>query len=250
MPSRSRADRARTILTVALTALVVVLTGFLAWAASPMTAEPGPLTAIRSGDLGYRETADAVVLAPENPVGTGLIFLAGARVEPAAYANKLSGLAEAGVTVVIVRPILNFAILEGRPLSTFEALAPGVGQWFVGGHSLGGVRACSYAADDPDSVAGLILFGSYCTADLSSTSTPVLTLVGQRDGLSTPATVAEAASLLPAGAQIVELPGASPAQFGDYGTQPGDGVATASDAATRAAITAATLAFLDGVAGH
>ena len=86
---------------------------FVIWAESPMRAEAGPLAQAQS-DSGftYSETEQGVVLTPNDPDGTGLVFLSGARVEPAAYADKLSGLAEAGVTVVIVQPILNFAIFE------------------------------------------------------------------------------------------------------------------------------------------
>lgn len=240
--------RARRILTIALAALVLVVTGFLAWSASPMIAERRPLAmASRDSAFTLTETADGVVLTPHQPTGTGLVFLAGARVEPAAYANKLAGLAEAGTTVVIARPVLNFALFDPRPLSDFESLATGVTTWFVGGHSLGGVKACAYAAAQPDAVAGLVLFGAYCADDISATSIPVLTLVGERDGLSTPAKVAAAASLLPPDAQTVELPGATHAQFGDYGLQPGDGTSTTTDAQVRDAIAVVVGTFLDGI---
>lgn len=232
----------------ALGLFVVGIASFLAWAASPMPPEPGPLDAARTDpSFTLTESADGVVLAPDDPNGTGLVYLAGARVDPAAYAHKLSGLADAGVTVVIARPTLNFAIFELRPLTTFEGLAAdsGVSRWYVGGHSLGGVRACQYAADAPaGSIAGVILFGSYCAADLSRSGLSVLTLSATRDGLSTPAKIAAAAHLLPGDAQLVSLPGADHAQFGDYGAQPGDNPATASDAQAEREITAAVLAFL------
>jgi hypothetical protein len=232
----------------ALALLVVGVAGFLGWASSPMPPEAAPLAAARS-DTSFTlgESADGVVLTPARPNGTGLVYLAGARVDPAAYADKLSGIAEAGVTVVIARPTLNFAIFELRPLATFEGLAAGSGvtSWYVGGHSLGGVRACQYAADAPTgTIAGVILFGSYCAADLSSSDLPVLTLSATRDGLSTPAKIEAAAHLLPSGAQLVALPGADHAQFGDYGVQPGDNPATASNAQAKQQITTAVLAFL------
>ena len=255
MPSPSsppeRAVRGRRIPIIALCTVVVVGLGFIAWAASPMLAEPRPL-AMAQAQSGFTltEVADGVVLVPRDPTGTGLVFFAGARVEPAAYAHKLSGLAEAGVTVVIARPTLNLALFEFRPLSVFEAIAPPVAQWYVGGHSLGGVAACSYAARNPDAVAGLVLFGSYCADDISATSIPVLTLAGAHDGLSTPAKVAAAAHLLPADAQRVDLPGANHAQFGDYGAQPGDGTSTVSDTEVRDAITVVVSTFLDGIDRH
>jgi pimeloyl-ACP methyl ester carboxylesterase len=186
------------------------------------------------------------VLTPVEPSGAGLVYLPGARVEASAYAAKLETLVDDGLTVVIPHVPLNFAILETRSLAELEALAPGVERWYVGGHSLGGVRACQYAADAPDQVAGLILFGSYCSADLSETDVPVLTIAGENDGLSTPDKIADAAPLLPADARLVEILGAGHAQFGDYGLQPGDGVATATDAEVRDAITAAVEAFAGG----
>ena len=91
---------------------------------------------------------------------------------------------------------------------------------------------------------GVVLFGSYCANDLSGTDLRVLSLVGERDGLSTPEKVAESASMLPADAQTVLLEGANHASFGDYGPQPGDGVATASDEETRDRITDAVSDFL------
>lgn len=245
---------------------MVVASG-LAWAASPATAEPGSLagaSADRSFEL--TESPDAVVLTPTRPDGVGLVVLAGARVEPAAYAAKLSGLAEEGTTVVIARPILNFAIAEFRPLTDFTRLGPGVDSWVVGGHSLGGVRACGYAASARDArapasetpsprpagspspeIAGLLLLGSYCAVDLADSALPVLSLGGGADGLSTPAKIADAAALLPADTRFAELAGASHAQFGDYGTQAGDGTPTASDAEVREWMTEEVRSFLAGI---
>ena len=151
------------MVTAVAAVLVVVSAGFLAYASTPMMAEEEPLARAES-TVAITETAEGVVLSPSQPNGTGLVFFAGARVDPAAYANKLSGVAASGITVVIARPTLNFAILETRPLSTWEGLAPGIGSWAVGGHSLGGVRACMYAEDAANEVAGdravrLVLLG-------------------------------------------------------------------------------------------
>ncbi len=216
-------------------ALIIVLVAFVIYAENPMRAEAAPLSGID-----YVDEPDGVVLTPENPTGTGPVFIAGARVEPQAYAAKLPELVDAGITVVIARPTLNFAILELRPLSTFEALAPDVDTWFVGGHSLGGVKACQYAADGD--VAGLILFGSYCAAPISDL--PVLTIAASDDGLSTPAKIADAAALLPADARLIEIVGGNHAQFGDYGVQPGDGTSTISDPEFTSQLTTAVLDFV------
>jgi pimeloyl-ACP methyl ester carboxylesterase len=223
----------RRVLLWVAAALILALAAFVIWAENPMRAEAGPLSTVD-----YVDSPDGVVLTPENPNGTGLVFIAGARVEPQAYAAKLSGLVDAGVTVVIARPALNFAILEFRSLDTFESLAPDVDTWFVGGHSLGGVKACQYATE----TAGLILFGSYCASDI--TDVDVLTISATNDGLSTPEKIADAADLLPKNAQLVVIDGGNHAQFGDYGVQPGDGDSTISDAEFERQLTAAVLAFM------
>lgn len=104
----------------------------------------------------------------------------------------------------------------------------------VGGHSLGGVRSCQLAAD----AEALVLFASYCPNDLSGIDLPVMSLAGSEDGLSTPEKIADARDLLPADAELVEIPGASHASFGAYGLQAGDGTPTASAAEVHAVITA------------
>jgi hypothetical protein len=240
--------RRRTIwLTVAAVLLVGVL-AFLSYGASPTAATPGPLSLVKNDPgLHYSEGPDAVVMTPSSGAdGFGLVFFAGAHIDASAYAYKLAGLVDTGMTVVIARPVLSFAIFEYRPLTTFTGLAPGVSTWYVGGHSLGGVRACQYAKDDI-TVAGVILFGSYCAVDLSNTSIPVLSLSGSRDGLSTPAKIRENAKLLPDIAQFVQIPGADHADFGNYGPQAGDNPSRTTSLDVREALTDNIFEFVSGV---
>ncbi|MRG60083.1 alpha/beta hydrolase [Agromyces sp. CFH 90414] len=203
-------------------------------------------------------TDDAVTIASDEagivitPIGAdggstareGLVFIPGAKVDPYAYLYKLSGVAEAsGLTVVITKPTLNLAFFDTRPLEAFTSLAPDVERWYVGGHSLGGVRACQLAGSDPIEPVGLMLFGSYCANDLVDSGLEVLSISGEHDGLSTPAKIEGARHLLPADASFVELQGANHADFGDYGVQPGDGESTRDDADVRREIAEAVAAF-------
>ena len=57
---------------------------------------------------------------------------------------------------------------------------------------------------------------------------PVTKLVGGRDGLATPARVARNRHLLPPDTRWIEIEGGNHSQFGDYGFQPGNGVARVS----------------------
>ncbi|WP_394770426.1 alpha/beta hydrolase [Lacisediminihabitans sp.] len=225
--------------------LVLVIVGVVTWANIVMAGDrSAALLAWRNPAVSISSTDHSIVMAPATgATGTGLVFIPGAKVDPCAYLYKLSGIVEKGTTVVITKPTLNLAFFDQRPLDTFTADAPAVTRWFVGGHSLGGVRACMLA--DSPRVAGLVLFGSYCANDLSASSLAVLSIGGSRDGLSTPDKIESSSALLPADATFVEIAGANHARFGDYGTQPGDGTATISSSKARAEITAALAAFLE-----
>lgn len=212
-----------------------------------MAAEPEPLAAVRADErIVITDDPGAIVLTPASAASdTGLVFIPGAKVDPWAYASRLSELvADEGMTVVITKPWLNLAFFDLRPLSAFTDLAPDVTTWMVGGHSLGGVRACMMAED----AEALVLFASYCATDISGSDLPVLSIAGSEDGLSTPAKIADARHLLPDDAWMLEVPGAAHASFGDYGPQPGDGTPTISDADMTSAITSSIGLFADDFA--
>lgn len=249
-PTPRTPSRTRRIITRALLGFLALLglafICFLIWAnVGVMQAEPEPLAAVQSDPaVTIVESPEAVVMSPTGTTSTqGLVFIPGAKVEADAYVSNLSGIVEQdGVTVVITKPTLNLAFFDLRPLSTFTDLAPGVDEWFVGGHSLGGVKACQFA-EGPE-VAGLILFGSYCANDLSAANLPVLSLAGSHDGLSTPGKIEEASARIPPDANFVEIEGANHARFGDYGVQSGDGTATISRDEMRTLLTDDITAFL------
>jgi pimeloyl-ACP methyl ester carboxylesterase len=224
--------------------LLIAVAGVLIYSqVGVMAAEPGALAAVRADDrITIEDDARAIVLSPTGTNSeVGLVYIPGAKVDPWAYAAKMSGaVAEGGVTVVITKPWLNLAFFDLRPLSAFTGLAPDPDRWIVAGHSLGGVRACQLTGD----ADALALFASYCATDLSGSRLPVLSIGGSADGLSTPQKIADSRHLLPADAELVEIDGAGHASFGDYGSQPGDGTATISDDDMTAQITE----LVDGLA--
>jgi Alpha/beta hydrolase family len=229
-----------------LAVLALVVVGILVWATTVMAGErPASLDAWRNTSIVITPTEHSIVVTPSGePSGVGLVYIPGARVDPYAYMQVLSGVVETtGATVVITKPTLNLAFFDARPLSTFTADAPSVESWFIGGHSLGGVRACQLA--ESDDVTGLILFASYCATDLAATDLSTLSISGSNDGLSTPEKIRAAAGLLPGDAVFTEIAGANHASFGDYGVQPGDGEATITSDEARDAITNALAGILN-----
>lgn len=252
-PRTPAAHRIRTITLWVVGVLVLLVVGVLFWAHTVMTGErPAALKVWDNPAITVTSTDHSIVLspaadAPETTASdTGLVFIPGARVDPYAYMYKLSGVVEeTGATVVITKPTLNLAFFDTRPLSVFTEDAPDITEWFVGGHSLGGVRACQLAeaADSGEEVVGLVLFGSYCANDLAESGLRVLSISADSDGLSTPEKIRSAAQLLPGDTVFVQIGGANHAGFGDYGAQPGDGSATIDSAQMRAEITDALVGF-------
>lgn len=212
--------------------LLVVIVGAV-WINQVMQGErDAALEVWRNDAITVSDTGNAVVLEPaDDGSGIGLVYVPGAKVDPYAYMYKLSAIVEDGYTVVITKPTLNLALADLRPLDDFTGSVPGISRWVVGGHSLGGVKACQYANEN--SVVGLALFGSYCATDLSASGVPVLSFEAANDGLSTPQKIADAAGSLPENTVRVRLAGANHADFGDYGVQPGDGESRADDADIR-----------------
>ncbi len=243
-PARRGRRRAGRVLLAILAVVVLIVVGFLVYASMVMRGERAAAIEVWTNPaIAVTSTDHSIIMAPTGHASdSGLVFIPGAKVDPYAYMFKLSGIVQkSGVTVVITKPTLNLAFFDQRPLSTFTSDGPGVSKWYVGGHSLGGVRACMLA-DSPD-VAGLVLFGSFCANDLSASAVKVLSISGSEDGLSTPAKIADSKHLLPADAQFVVIEGANHASFGNYGPQPGDGVATITSSQARDEITAALVKF-------
>ncbi len=204
--------------------IIAAAVGIVVWSqVGVYAAEPQPLADVRA-DTGIRfsDSGAAIIMEPTTTGDStiGLVFIPGAKVDPWAYASTLSGLVrDEGISVVITRPWLNLAFFDLRPLASFTDDVPDVDIWMVGGHSLGGVRACMLAED----ADALVLFASYCSTDLATTGMPVLSVSGGNDGLSTRSKIEDAAHLLPPDTLFVEIPGANHANFGAYGPQDGDG---------------------------
>lgn len=204
------------------------------------TAEAGAII-----EVSVAEAPTAITMTPS--VGTpakGLVFYPGARVEARAYVDLLKPAVDAGVLVVILKAPLNLSLLDGNQARGVMADHPEISSWTVGGHSLGGVTASSFALSNPD-VDGLLLYASYPLDSLRDRAgLQVLSILGSEDGLSTPAKIDASRELLPPDTTFVEVQGGNHAFFGNYGAQPGDGNPTADRAAAQEQITDATVAFL------
>ncbi len=186
------------------------------------------LAALQSSS-GVTVTAEdnMTVFMPEE-VAQGLIFYPGGFVEHTAYAPLLRSLAEEGWLCVLTEMPFDLAVLNMNAADGIRERFPQVDSWAIGGHSLGGAIAASYAAGHAEDFDALVLLAAYATEDLNGTDMTVYSIYGSEDQVLNRDKYAQYRKNLPANTIEVVLEGGNHAQFGDYGHQKGDGTAALS----------------------
>jgi hypothetical protein len=160
-----------------------------------------------------------IILSPTTPGDTALIFYPGAKVEYLAYLPILEKIKQScGITCILVKMPFNMAIFDANAAHKIIDQFPGIKNWYIGGHSMGGAMASDYASKHQDKVKGLILLGAYIYGNYPAEN--ALTIYGTFNS-----SVAEKINYTE---NIVVIEGGNHAQFGNYGKQKGDPDATIS----------------------
>ncbi len=235
---------------VLIGSLLAAVVGFVAWGLIIPAPMPEALAALQSDSQVKITTEPWLVFQPiESTPTTGLIIYPGGRVDPRAYAPQAHAIAENDYLVVIVPMPLNLAVFGSRRAASVIEAYPEIEKWVIGGHSLGGSMAASYAYNHTDQIDGLVLWASYPASsnDLSQTKIRTTSIFASLDGLSTPPKIAASHNLLPQDTTWVQIQGGNHAQFGWYGDQPGDNSATISREEQQAQIVQSTLDLLYSV---
>lgn len=226
-------------------AVTLCIGGVALYASGYYPADEAAWAALASADtVTVLETADGLVFLPAEPVA-GFIFYPGGLVDHVAYAPLMRALAEEGVLCVLTDMPLRLAVLDMNAADGVAAQYPQVTRWSIGGHSLGGAMAASYAAAHPEDFAALALLAAYSTEPLPD-SLAVVSLYGTEDMVLNREKYEASRPNLPATAREVVIPGGNHAQFGSYGHQKGDGAATISAQAQLNATVDALLPLLLG----
>lgn len=260
VPHRRTTDqlrqRARIRIALGVPALVVCLIVSIGLAfARPYAATPVAVAAMRSAGgiqvsdrLGWYEMKKVSKDAKGKKVQptTGLVFLPGAKVDPRAYAKILRPIAEAGYLVAVVKPAYGLALPNNTTPDLVIENHSEVRHWAVGGHSLGGAAASSYADTHP--VTGLLLYASIPAGELVRNDLITTSISGSADALISPGDVAESKPKLPEATRYVVIDGGTHAYFGDYGDQSRDGAPAISREDAQAQIQQATLEFMNSLA--
>ncbi len=187
-----------------LAVLLAVYVAFGVYVSDYYHADPAAEDALVSDDVvSVTKQNGNWVFAPESPTA-GLIFYPGGKVENTAYA-----------------PDMNAA--DSIPERFSE-----VTDWYIGGHSLGGAMAASYAAKHTDELDGLVLLAAYSTADLTDSGLRIYSTYGSEDGVLNREKYEADRTNLPQDTTETVIDGGCHAGFGSYGAQKGDGTPTIS----------------------
>ena len=153
---------------------------------------------------------------------TAVIFYPGAKVEGIAYAELLYNIAESGVDTFLVEMPFRLAFF-GVNNADYVLENYQYENYYMMGHSAGGVVASSYAAKH-DGIKGLIFLASYPNAEIKDKK--VLSIYGTLDGVLNKKEYDKSKAKFPVDYTEVVIDGGNHTQFGCYDLQDGDKVAT------------------------
>ena len=211
--------------------IIIGVLGILVWSTTgTYPARMVALSALQSTDRVTITQDKWIVFEPEMDTETGLIFYPGGLVEPSAYAPILHQIAEEGVLVIITPMPLNLAIFNTSAANAVIDAYPHISTWILAGHSLGGASAAIYAENHPGRIDAIALWDSYPadSADLSDNTISVISIFGTTNNVPNTENLIDKKHLLPEDTIFIGIEGANHSQFGDYGPQKGDVVASIS----------------------
>lgn len=185
------------------------------------------------------------------PVRMGVVFYPGASCDARGYAPVLRRLAAAGYLVVDVPMPFELALFAPGRAAAVQAAYPEVKRWAMIGHSLGGAMAATFAHDNPDKVAGLVIWDSYPpdSKSLADFPGPVWQIHRATPDGKPPPAFAERRHLFPADGPWVAVPGGIHMHFGSFdgGAYVESWEPSISRAESQEQITAATLEALRAI---
>ncbi|MEI7434563.1 MAG: alpha/beta hydrolase [Methanomicrobiales archaeon] len=244
----------KSVLLVLASVLLVGVIVFIAWGMTPLGPDDQALAAMEpGGGINVQDNGNFVTFSPiANQPITALIIYPGGHVDYRSYAPIARQIASRGYQVSIVRMPLSLPVFGVNKADEVITAFPGIRYWVIGGHSLGGSMAASYARDNSHKVQGLFLWASYPPGsdDLSTTDLKGLSTYGSNDMVLNMGSLNSTLVLLPPGTIRKVIEGGNHAQFGNYGPQPGDGVATISAEDQQTQATDLTVRLVRAVEGE
>lgn len=187
------------------------------------------------------EAPEGMVFLPQDQdYRAVIVFYPGAKVEYTAYSGLMYRLAERGYICLLPKMADNVALLSINAVDQLKAVRPEEPQsvenldWYLAGHSLGGVAAAKYLKDNwtpgtesgdqsGASYKGIILCASYPLESLADTDLRLLSILGSNDKVIKMDNYVASKEKWPADATEYVIQGGIHSYFGNYGIQDGDG---------------------------
>ncbi|MHC5229345.1 alpha/beta hydrolase [Enterococcus sp. LJL99] len=162
-----------------------------------------------------------------------VLFYQGGLVENASYSIWAKKVSEAGYPVYLIKEPLNLAVLAPNKAEKIISTNH-INSYVIGGHSLGGVMASRFAAEQKNdsSLKGVFFLASYPDkkGSLDSFSGEIVSITGSEDGVLNWEAYTEAKEYLPSQTAYKTIEGGNHAGFGSYGKQKKDKDASISNA--------------------
>ena len=153
-----------------------------------------------------------------------IIFYPGAKVECEAYACLMKKIAETNADVFLLRMPFNIAFFGSKKadkiLDKYEYK-----EWFLAGHSLGGVVACNYASNNPNNIKAVINLGSYPSNKMPD-NLMYYSFYGTEDKIVNQDYYDKSKDNWPKSNKEYLIEGGNHSGFANYGEQKGDGTRT------------------------
>ncbi len=207
------------IISIVITLMIISLWGYTLNSSKPLDDMTDQINMYDLTSIAYEDGFDHISYKVDHPI-KNIVFIPGGKVSPGSYEYLAVKLALAGYDVTIVKTLFNLAILTPNYAEKF--IVDDIDNVMIG-HSLGGTVASMVAYQD-ENVTDVIFLASYTIKDL--TDKHVLTITAENDGVLDLEKVEASKSMLSDQAEFEIILGGNHAQFGWYGVQKGDGVAT------------------------
>ena len=206
--------------------IITFATVFLIYTGSYYRADPSAVSALLSDQMVTVAQTEYGWFFDGPSENKALVFYPGAKVEETAYAPLLHFLAEQAMDVCLVKMPFHLALFGSNKADDVMALYD-YDSWYIGGHSLGGAMAASYAAKKGTPLNGVILLAAYPIKALDS-GLLLISIYGSEDGILNMDKLSQSIQFAPDNYKNYVIEGGNHAGFGNYGEQAGDGSADIS----------------------
>lgn len=232
---------------VSLSLIVIVAIASTVYVNDYYHGTPNAYDAMESNaSVTVEENNDYVSFTPSVSTDKGILFFQGGKVDHIAYAPYMQDFANEGYLSLLVISPFRLAMFGTNAAKNAMYAFPEIDEWTVIGHSLGGVIGSNFAFENSEKVTSMVFLASYPLSDFNQIDTRVLSITASEDSVLNQNSFDEAETKLnPDLTTYVEISGGNHGQFGDYGVQAGDGVATISPQEQRTQVVNAVIDWLN-----